>query len=255
MSLAVQQPSALPANQPSETAAIVSMIERLASDPNVDVDRLMKILELRDRVEARNAKLEFDRAMSDAQAAIEPIVKAARNDQTRSNYARLEDVNAGLMPVITSRGFSVSFGMAEGAPEGHYRITMDLAHVGGHRERKFADIPTDRAGLKGNDNKTLTHAFGSTISYGRRYILLMAFNISTFDDVDGNRQRREPERVERQSVQAITPEQAQRIRALLAEVGRTEAQLLARVKGFASIDDIPADIFDTVCNFIAGAKQ
>jgi hypothetical protein len=42
-------------------------------------------------------------------------------------------------------------------------------------------------GPKGNQNKTATHGFGSTMSYGRRYLICLIFNITlTNEDQDGN---------------------------------------------------------------------
>ena len=40
--------------------------------------------------------------------------------------------------------------------------------------------------MKGTQNKTATHAFGSTMSYGRRYLKLMIFDVATTDEDDGN---------------------------------------------------------------------
>jgi hypothetical protein len=45
-------------------------------------------------------------------------------------------------------------------------------------------LPTPK-GAKGGETKTATHGFGSSMSYGRRYLTLLIFNISTTDD-DGN---------------------------------------------------------------------
>ena len=124
--------------------------------------------------------------MAEAQAEMKPVVRDAKNDQTNSHYARLEAIAEAITPIYTSHGFSLSYDQADSPRDGHLRFLCDVMHAQGHRETKKMDIPTDSAGIKGNVNKTPTHAFGSTASYGRRYLKLMAFDIATSDDDDGN---------------------------------------------------------------------
>ena len=53
------------------------------------------------------------------------------------------------------------------------------------------DLPLDNVGTKGTVNKTGVQATGSTNAYGRRYLVLMIFNVSTEDeDNDGNDERK-----------------------------------------------------------------
>jgi hypothetical protein len=48
-------------------------------------------------------------------------------------------------------------------------------------------MPADGKGAKGNDVMTKTHATGSAMSYGSRYLLKLIFNIAIGqDDDDGN---------------------------------------------------------------------
>ena len=48
-------------------------------------------------------------------------------------------------------------------------------------------MPADGKGARGNDVMTKTHATGSAVSYGMRYLLRMIFNISVGEhDDDGN---------------------------------------------------------------------
>jgi hypothetical protein len=48
-------------------------------------------------------------------------------------------------------------------------------------------MPADGKGAKGGDVMTRTHATGSALSYGMRYLLKMIFNVAVGeDDDDGN---------------------------------------------------------------------
>lgn len=168
-----------------EAGSILSVIERAALNPNVDIDKLERLYAMRERALDREAEMAFNDAMRNAQSEIKGVVRKLENKQTNSKYADIAAVNNAVMPVATSHGFSISFGTADCPIERHMRITAMVSHSGGHSRNYQADIPADGEGLKGNANKTATHAFGSTMTYGRRYLLLLIFNISTADD-DGN---------------------------------------------------------------------
>lgn len=171
----------------SESTAIIQVIERAALNPNVDIDKMERLLQMQERIMEREAIRSFNEAMRAAQAAMPQVVADADNDQTRSRYARYETVSAAVQPIITEHGFSLSFGEEDSPKPNHLRIVCDVAHVGGYTKRYHGDVPFDMAGIKGNVNKTPTHAYGSTKSYGRRYLKLDIFDIAIkgIDD-DGN---------------------------------------------------------------------
>mgnify|MGYP002040969543 CR=1 FL=1 len=109
----------------------------------------------------------------------------------------------------------------------------------------------DANGMKGQQNKTATHAFGSSMSYGRRYLLLMVFDIAlTNEDDDGQAAGRRPpvdygnrREYDAAPVQSINQEQHERLRTLIDEVGADTRRFCAylRVDGLSSL---PASRFD-----------
>jgi len=173
--------------------AWLTMIERAARDPLVDVSKMERMFEMRERVMKSSAEQAFNASFVAVRATVGPVVKNKSNDQTRSKYADLFAIADLLDPVMTENGFGATFGTADCPLEGHYRITGTLLHAQGHSKEYHADVPVDGAGLKGNSNKTATHAFGSTMTYGRRYLKLAMFDLSITDN-DGNRHRNEPAR-------------------------------------------------------------
>lgn len=184
--LTVLEDEALPAAVADDTTtSVLAVIDRAARDPATDVDKLERLLGMYERIEARTAEKEFNIAMMTAQSEMPKVFKDAENSHTKSKYATLETLNTYVSPVITSNGFSMSFGTADSPMEGHYRVTCRLSHAGGHSVDYHADVPSDTRGAQGASTKTATHGFGSTMSYGRRYLTLMIFNISTTDDDDG----------------------------------------------------------------------
>jgi len=176
------------AEQPqSEATALIQAIERAALNPAVDVDKMERLFALQERMMARNAEMAFTEAMRSAQAEMPKIYRNKENKQTNSYYADLEKVAEAAVPIYTKHGFALSYGQADCPIADHIRITCRISHNAGHSRNEHADVPLDLAGLKGNANKTPTHAFGSTVSYGRRYLVVMIFNITlTNEDNDGN---------------------------------------------------------------------
>ena len=163
-------------------ATIINVIARAASDPNTDVDKLERLLAMQERVLEREAERAFNAALLAAQDEIRPILRNKTNSSTSSKYADLEAVSDAIDPVFRKHGFSSSFGTADCPLAGHYRVTCRLSHTGGHHRDYQADVPADTAGIKGAQNKTATHGFGSALSYGRRYLKLLIADVSTTDD-------------------------------------------------------------------------
>lgn len=182
---------------PAQDAPMVAMIERIAMDPSVPIDRLEKMLAMKERMEDRareqlredreyEAKTAYFAAMSACQKELPVVVKNKRNDHTRSNYADLAAIEDQAMPIIYKHGFGVSFQPDGYNDLGELLIKWEISHSGGFVRNGVGAIPVDGAGSQGKVNKTGTQAFGSTATYGRRYLLCMLFNISTGDDRDGN---------------------------------------------------------------------
>jgi len=166
--------------------SFIEAITALATNPNVDADKVQKFMNMQERVLDRNAEQQFNEAMMSVQRAMPVIARDADNQQTRSKYSRLETVIKRAAPIYTEAGFSLSFYEGDAPREGYIRIMADVMHRAGHTKVRWVDLPVDDRGIKGTTNKTQTHANGSTLSYGRRYLACMIFNIPTGDDDDGN---------------------------------------------------------------------
>lgn len=209
---------------------MVSMIERVAMDQNVPIERLERMLEMKESMEAKAAEREFNDAFARCQREIPTVLKNKRNQQTNSNYADLAAVEAAVMPTVNAHGFSMRFFPTASPLEGHYGVDCVVSHAGGHSETHHADVPSDGTGLKGNQNKTATHAFGSTMSYGRRYLLCMIWNIATADnDGNGSAQRK-----------VITADQFIELQALIRASGADESKFLLAY-GAQSLEEFPLD--------------
>lgn len=217
---------------PVETAAgIVAVIERAAMNPDVDIEKMERLLAMQERILDRNAESAFAAAMTSVQSKLPTVFRASDNTQTGSKYAKHEAMAKAIKPIYTAEGFSITFSEGDSPKEKHVRILGILRHSSGHKELHHVDIPLDIAGIKGTVNKTETHATGSTFSYGRRYLTLLMFDVATGDDNDGNG-----------PADTITEEQAANLQALIEEVGANKAGFL-RAMNVTSLDQIPAKLY------------
>lgn len=225
---------------------IASTLERVVMDPSLPVERVEHILALfyqaedRARQQAKEdradeARTAYFAAMSACQKELPVVVKNQRNTHTKSNYADLAAIEEQAMPIIHEHGFGVTFQPCGYNELGELQIKWQISHAGGHVESDIAGIPVDGAGAKGNVNKTGTQAFGSTATYGRRYLLCMLFNISTGDDRDGNR-------VEDVDDSPINEKQLAELRDLISVSGADIALFCEKWK-IDALPDLPAREF------------
>ncbi|RVC47623.1 ERF family protein [Mesorhizobium sp. M4A.F.Ca.ET.090.04.2.1] len=235
----------------------IQMIERVVLDPQASVEKLERMLQLRNEEVENNrrraredaefvAKRAYFAAMSKCQTELPVVTKNRKNDHTKSTYADLAAIEEQAMPIIHKHGFAVSF-QPDGYNElGELRILWEISHEEGHVRNGDAGIPVDGAGSQGKVNKTGTQAFGSTATYGRRYLLCMLFNISTGDDRDGNAIGKGA---------PISEDQLRQLWAIMDEVGAS-ADKFCEVYDIQAVPDLPASMFDdAVQNLRAYGKR
>ena len=200
----------------------VSMFERLAKDPAVDVTKLEKLMELQERAVGRDAKAQFVSGIAAAQAEMKAVATDSDNPQTRSRYASYEALDKALRPIYSKHGFALSYDTDDSPKPEHVRVLCEVMHIGGHSKTHHADMPADGKGAKGGDVMTKTHAVGSAMSYGQRYLLKGIFNVRVGeDDDDGNAAT---------SLPVISPEQCCLLDDLITEVGADKAKFLRYFK-------------------------
>lgn len=240
---------------PAANAPMVAMIERIAMDPNIPLDRLEKMLDMKERMEDRaredqdrQAKKAYFAAMSKCQAELPVVTKTKTNSHTRSTYADLAAIEEQAMPIIHRYGFGVSFQPDGYNDNGELRILWEISHEEGHVRNGVGEIPVDGAGAKGGVNKTGTQAFGSTATYGRRYLLCMLFNISTGDDRDGNTI------ANGRAGELITADQLARIRALI-EDSNTDIEKFCELGKIDALPDMLAKDFESAVQLLEEKKR
>lgn len=243
--------SQLPAQ--SEAAAVLSIIERAARDPSVDIVKLQQLMEMREKIAARTAESEFDRALTAAQQAMGRVRTDSNNPQTKSRYASYGALDAAMRPNYTANGFALSFNTESPSPD-MVRVICRVSHQNGHSRSYQIDMPADGKGAKGGDVMTKTHATGSAVSYGMRYLLKMIFNIAVSDKDDDGNAAAKTEAEAPPPPGSITEQQVDNLRDLLEEKGASVAAFLNWAKQ-KRLCDIPADQYDACVTGINSFKK
>jgi hypothetical protein len=190
----IPQAATLPSERETESAAMIGMIAQAARDGSADVDKLERLILMKERIENKRDEALFNSAMASAQAEMSTVALDSANRQTSSRYASYAALDKAIRPIYSRHGLALTFDTGDGAPENYVRVVCDVL-CGGFSRRYHIDMPADGIGAKGGMVMTRTHATGSAITYGQRYLLKLIFNVSTGDvDDDGNAAgaRREP---------------------------------------------------------------
>lgn len=200
------------AKAPKKVAKALTPMERLLAlaengcDPAVFAE-VVGVIEA-DRTEKQSQA--WHDAMRACQSELGQVSKDASNTQTRSKYVTLGALDAALRPVYLKHGFDVTFSSMPSKDE-TVPVIMTITHEAGYSRRFNISVPCDGQGIKGATMMTRTHAVASAVSYGRRYLLTMAFNVATTDD-DGNAAGVRPVPVSKPAddmIKKVTPEQAE----------------------------------------------
>jgi len=232
--------------RPSMALATANPFERMAFamvSGGGDLSNLERLLSLQREWEADQARKSYALDMAACQAEMPCIFKDRYNEQTKSWYATLESTNKRITPIYTAHGFSLSFNTDDSPFKDCIRVVCRVIHKLGHVETFHYDQPIDDAGIAGTKNKTQTHGRGSAMSYARRYLTFMIFNLATSDDNDGNTAT--TEKVERQKkpetqgkpTSGAWEAQSEESQAFLLKIARTAMQ---------TIEESPADTLDYI---------
>lgn len=155
------------------------LMYRLATDPNVDVDKLERLIAMKERADAQAAKAAFTRAFAKMQGALPEVKKLGLNPTLGSSYAKFEDIQRAIRPVLEKHGFALNFFVNSGDV---MSITARLSHQEGHYEETTVNVG-DPSELK-NRGVNNVQAKGSAISYAKRYATGALLNIVTVDEDD-----------------------------------------------------------------------
>lgn len=161
---------------PMQADPVLSLIERVATDPNASIEKLERMMAMRDKLQADQARAAFAQAFAAASSEFPMIPLNGRGDKNKP-YALLKDIISGTKPVLTKHGLALSFGVE--STSDRVTVTAKLMHVSGHIETTSIELPKDQSG-----SKNAVQAVGSSQTYGQRYAAQAILGLSLGDDTD-----------------------------------------------------------------------
>lgn len=178
-----QEQTAL-APQQSTERAMIQRIADMAADPACDPDKMEKLLNVQITLMDRQAKIDFDQALSDVQREMPRITARGeiknKAGEVTSRYMKYEDIDLVIRPLLQQFGFSLVHDAKE--ENGKMLVTTILKHRGGHQESVSSPLPFDQT----NALKSALQAAASTESFGKRRNVCKMLNIvAEGEDDDG----------------------------------------------------------------------
>lgn len=210
---------------------MVSMIERIATDPSADLGKLERMLDMKERMDAQNAKSAFDAAFSKASAQFPDIPLRGENKHQKTRYALLKDILSCVRPVLSEHGFALSFSTE--VTEQSVIVTAELSHEGGHSKRNSLPLPRDTGA-----GRNAVQAVGSSQTYGQRYTAQAILGLSLGEDTEDDGHGAD------NATATVSAEQYVILRDLIEETGADEGKFFLAF-GVKSNDlhDFPAAMF------------
>lgn len=217
---------------PSVGQMMQTFIERGITEQNVAA--FDKLMELHERLQARDAEKQFAVAFAALQAEMPPVIKRKgvpdKYGVIKYYFAPFEDVMGIVRPILIKHGFSVTFSLTFADNRMIQRCI--LQHIGGHsRENQFMV----RVG-SGPPGSSEAQGDGAAATFAKRYALCSALNIVCEDDNDASLDAR-------QVGAPISKDKVVYVRELVKETKSDEAAFLkyAQVTRYEDIGELDYD--------------
>ncbi|WP_409361891.1 ERF family protein [Bartonella heixiaziensis] len=199
-----------------EQTAMERILNR-ALENDVGIDRLQRLLDLRDQEIKRQNYQNFVRDLSAMQTECQDIEKNSTNTHTNSKYATLDQYIDAVKDALATYDFAL-FSRIKSQTATNVTIEIILSHPSGNQISTEGTFPIDSTGSKNS-----IQSVGSTLTYARRYLLGMLLNVaSKEDDTDGQTQTKEGDT----NNQKVSSKQIKQIEELIKETGTNESSLL-----------------------------
>ena len=176
----------LPATTEPEDTSIMGMLATAVKDPEFDADKLEKLIQLKNQVDAVEAKKAFNDAMylfhqdPPIIKKDKPVYGKDRSKGPQYFHADFGDALRLIRPLLLKVGIVATWS-SEPMGNGETRVTCMLRHKLGHEEMSTMSGTPETGG-----SKNAIQGVGSADSYLRRYTLLSVTGlVAEGEDNDG----------------------------------------------------------------------
>ncbi len=188
---------------------MVTMIERVAMNPELPIERLTALMDMRERQMNKEAEQVFNQAFAAAMAEMPDVPKGGKNKHSGQRYSTLDDLIRTTRPVLASHGLSLNWQTTSSGND--YSVTAIVRHAMGH------SIKTTLSGARDNGKQmNALQGGGSTETYLKRYTGFSILGLSSGDEVEDDGATA--------SANTLSAEQYVTLRDLIAETGTDEAK-------------------------------
>ena len=251
---AVAPPSSVIVSKaPTQMVSQADRLIEMAIASNADVDRLDKLLDLKERYDREEARKAFTDALAqfkgeDVQISKDKSVGYKNRDGTFTGYshATLGNVVGTAVPHMSKHGLSHRWDVVQ--KDGMVTVTCILTHKGGHSESVSMFAAPDDSG-----KKNALQQVASTVTYLERYTFLSITGLAVEDMVDDDGQQAEV------VVEYINEDQVNALHSKITDNG-LDMDIFMRWLASSAIradklENIPANMFKTVMSKVdAGIK-
>jgi hypothetical protein len=199
---------------------LIDVLDRALHDPSIPMDRIERTIALVKDAMKDEAERAFAEDYSRLQAALptfqekgQIIIRPGAKPQT---YAQWSDMNRILRPALAEYGFGLTHMSV--TEEKTVTVTTTLLHKGGSTRQTMLTLPLDQSG-----SKNIVQAFGSSLSYAKRYNAVNLLNLSSSaeeNDDDG---------MAAGGMATLTDEHVGEIQSLIADSGADIKAFLAHM--------------------------
>ena len=166
-----------PPMQVAQIDPMVGMIERVAMDPSLPIERLTALMDMRERQMNKEAEQVFNQAFAAAMAEMPDVKRTGHNKHLDTRYSTLDDLIHATRPVLSRHGLSLNWQTAiDGS---NITVTAIVRHAQGH------SIQTTLTGQRDTGKQmNVLQGGGSTETYLKRYSGFSILGLSSGDEVD-----------------------------------------------------------------------
>lgn len=192
-----------------EKPSMLQAVMQASMNPDLDPARLREFLKMGRELEEDERKQEFNRAFHSAYNEISQIriTKAGEivyPGKASIKFIRHEDLSRAIKPVLAAHNLTATYSAEIIATPPKTVMVMTIMHCNGY-SREWRSIPLPMIDSGGGKNDV--QGAGSVSAYGRRYVIIPAFDIVAENaDDDGNLGR---------AAKPLTAEQAQTVDDIL----------------------------------------
>lgn len=156
---------------------MISMIERVALSPDIPIERLTALMDMRERQMDKAAEQVFNQAFAAAMAEMPDVPRSGRNTHLKTRYSTLDDLIRATRPVLSKHGLSLNWQTSIDGQ--NITVTATVRHAEGHSISDTRTGPRDT----GKQMNALQGG-GSTETYLKRYSGFSLLGLSSGDEAD-----------------------------------------------------------------------